>query len=161
MLMAEEVDQTIIKSGPSKAKVFLILIILIIASILLATLLVTANKKSSPSYKKYTQIQSKNDKQFQEAKNNDDKDFILSLQVNEAIKAGNIKDAEKYVKKIKDTSGEGETYFVNQAYLAQAKKDKAKAIFYWQKAINSLKPERSGYNLIKNDYQLNINELKK
>lgn len=118
------------------------------------------NKAKAVARQNYINKQSVLNNRLKSTSNNEDRTNIYFEQVSEALKAGKVVDAENYAKSIKNSTNSSQSYNVAMAYISEAKKDKKQAISYWQQAINSLDSNLEEYNLIKNDYQININRLR-
>jgi len=149
----------------NKWQLFVILIFIIIA---VATFFVFFNKNDSKysvgqgriNTKSYNSKQKELKDQLKIGATDQEKTDIYFKLMSEALQNNNITDATVYANDIKNVSGKSDTFYASMAYISEAKNDKAQAIQYWQKAIDVLDPNIEGYNLIKNDYQISINELK-
>ncbi len=100
------------------------------------------------------------EKKLQSAKTKSDKVAIYSKQSALALKFDDIKAAKTYVDKALQLDPNDISTFTAAAYLAQASGDKTLAKHYWQEAIDHLNPNVNGYNLIKNDLQISLENVK-
>lgn len=85
---------------------------------------------------------------------------LYFLQSALAVKFKNYNDAKKYATEALVLSPKSSTPYVSLAQMAQAQGDKAAARQYWQQAINLIDPNDPAANLIKIDYQYNLDKLK-
>ncbi len=77
-----------------------------------------------------------------------------------ALRFNDYSNARLYANEAKLLVPKSSDPYVSLAQLATAEGNASAAKQYWQEAINNLDPNQPGYNLIKEDYQRSMAELK-
>jgi tetratricopeptide (TPR) repeat protein len=93
-------------------------------------------------------------------KDTDGKVSIYYQQTVLAVKFKHYADAKKYADEAKQLAPTSPAPYAALALLAEAQNNNAQAKQYWQQAINHVDTSMPGYNLIKADYQGQLDALK-
>ena len=93
------------------------------------------------------------------AKTKEDKANIYFEQSGVAIQFKHYEDAKKYADKALEVDPGYSDAYAAEAFVATAQGDKTAAKKYWQQAIAHLDPNRPAANIIKRDYQTNLDSL--
>lgn len=108
---------------------------------------------------KYASAEQVLKQQLAKTTNVNDKITIYYQQSDLALSFKQYTDAEKYANEAKKLAPNSATPYVALAQLAAAQGNKTLAKQDWQQAITNLNPNVTGYNLIKQEYQTNLDAL--